>query len=78
MVEARLAALRKRGVALPPPILVADSWFADSKLMRHVAMTHQGILLVEGNHSPWLQYQVERVNGMVDALETLPNLRQLM
>jgi len=27
---------------------VADSWFGDSKLMRHVAITHQGTLLVEG------------------------------
>jgi hypothetical protein len=48
MVDTRLAALRKRGVALPPPILVADSWFGDSKLMNRVATTHQGTLLVEG------------------------------
>jgi hypothetical protein len=27
---------------------VADSWFSDSKLMRHVAATHEGTLLVEG------------------------------
>jgi len=27
---------------------VADSWFSDSKLMRHVATTHQGTFLVEG------------------------------
>jgi hypothetical protein len=48
MVDTRLAALRKRGMALPPPILVADSWFGDSKLMNHMATTHQGTLLVEG------------------------------
>jgi hypothetical protein len=48
MLDGRLAALRKRGVALPPPILVADSWFGDSKLMRHVATSHTGVLLVEG------------------------------
>jgi len=48
MVDARVAALRKRGIALPPPVLVADSWFGDSKLMRHVATTHEGTLLVEG------------------------------
>jgi hypothetical protein len=48
MMDERLVALRNRGVALPPPILVADSWFGDSKLMRHVATIHQGTLLVEG------------------------------
>src|SRR5262252_3281034 len=26
----------------------ADSWFGDSKLMRHLARTHEGTLLVEG------------------------------
>src|SRR5262249_61602248 len=39
--------LRGGGV-LPPPMVVADSWFSDSKLMRHVATTHQGTFLVEG------------------------------
>jgi hypothetical protein len=29
-------------------MVVADSWFSDSKLMRHVATTHQGTFLVEG------------------------------
>src|SRR5262245_59865169 len=29
-------------------MIVADSWFSDSKLMRHVATTHQGTMLVEG------------------------------
>jgi hypothetical protein len=48
MLDGRVAAFRRRGMALPPPILVADSWFGDSKLMRHVATTHQGTLLVEG------------------------------
>jgi hypothetical protein len=48
MLAGRLAAFRRRGVALPPPMVVADSWFSDSKLMRHVAMTHQGTFLVEG------------------------------
>src|SRR5262245_26257188 len=32
----------------PPPMVVADSWFSDSKLMRHIATTHQGTFLVEG------------------------------
>jgi len=48
MLDERVAALRQRGVALPPPMVVADSWFGDSKLMRHVATTHGGTLLVEG------------------------------
>jgi hypothetical protein len=29
-------------------MLVADSWFSDSKLMRYVASAHQGTLLVQG------------------------------
>jgi hypothetical protein len=37
-------------VALPPPMVVADSWFSDSKLMRHVATTHQSTVLVEGEN----------------------------
>jgi DDE superfamily endonuclease len=48
MLDGCIAALRRRGVHLPPPIVVADSWFSDSKLMRHVATTHQGTFLVEG------------------------------
>jgi hypothetical protein len=48
MLAGRVAAFRRRGVALSPPIVVADSWFSDSKLMRHVATTHEGTFLVEG------------------------------
>jgi hypothetical protein len=48
MLDGRVAAFRRRGVALPPPMVIADSWFSDSKLMRHVATTHQGTFLVEG------------------------------
>jgi hypothetical protein len=48
MLDGRMAAFRRRGVDLPPPMVVADSWFSDSKLMRHVATTHQGTFLVEG------------------------------
>jgi hypothetical protein len=48
MLDGRMAAFRRRGVALPPPMVVADSWFSDSKLMRHIATTHQGTFLVEG------------------------------
>src|SRR5919108_3350879 len=48
MLDGRVAAFRRRGVALPPPMVVADSWFSDSKLMHRVAATHRGTLLVEG------------------------------
>jgi hypothetical protein len=48
MLDGRVAALRRCGVVLPPPMVVADSWFSDSKLMRHVATIHEGTLLVEG------------------------------
>src|SRR5215468_7098305 len=48
MLDGRVAAFRQRGEILPPPLVVADSWFSDSKLMRHVATTHQGTFLVEG------------------------------
>jgi hypothetical protein len=51
MLDGRVAAFRRRGVALPPPIVVADRWFGESKLMRHVATTHQGTVLVEGKSS---------------------------
>jgi hypothetical protein len=51
MIDARLAALDKRGLHLPPPIITADSWFSDAKLMGHVRHRHQGTLLVEGKVS---------------------------
>jgi hypothetical protein len=48
MLDERLAALRNRGLALPPPIITGDSWFGDSKLMMDAHQHHQGTLLVEG------------------------------
>ena len=51
MLDDRLAAFAKRGFTLAPPMVVADSWFSDSKLMRHVAKAHQGTLLVQGKRS---------------------------
>jgi hypothetical protein len=48
MLDGRVAAFRRRGVELSPPIVVADSWFSDSKLIRLIAATHGGTLLVEG------------------------------
>lgn len=51
MLDERLAALKRRGLALPAPVVVADSWFSDSKLMQHVHRQHQGTLVVEGKKS---------------------------
>lgn len=48
MLDQNLAALARRGLNLPAPLAVADSWFSDSKLMRHVRDAHQGVLLVQG------------------------------
>jgi hypothetical protein len=51
MLDERLAAFRRRGVPLPPPMMVAESWFSDSKLMQYVSAQHQGTVLVEGKQS---------------------------
>jgi len=51
MLDERLAALGRCGLELPAPVVVADSWFSDSKLMRHVHRQHAGLLLVEGKRS---------------------------
>jgi hypothetical protein len=51
MLDGCLAAFHRRDVELPPPIVVTDSWFSDSKLMRHVATMHRGTFLVEGKSS---------------------------
>jgi hypothetical protein len=48
MLDESLATLRRRGLELPAPLVVADSWFSDSKLMAHMATTHQGTFLVQG------------------------------
>jgi DDE superfamily endonuclease len=48
MLDETLAALRRRGLDLPAPLVVADSWFSDSQLMAQVANTHHGPLLVQG------------------------------
>jgi len=51
MLDACMAAFARRGVALPAPMVVADSWFRDSKLMQYGGAQHQGTLLVEGKQS---------------------------
>lgn len=48
MLDETLAALRRRSLDLPAPLVVAESWCRDSTLMAHVADTHQGTLRVQG------------------------------
>ena len=51
MLDECVAAFERRGVVLPAPMVVADSWFSDSKLMQYVGAQHRGTLLVEGKQS---------------------------
>jgi hypothetical protein len=51
MLDERLAAFRRHGLELPAPLVVADSWLSDSKLMQHVHDAYQGTMLVEGKQS---------------------------
>jgi hypothetical protein len=51
MLDERLAALARRGLHLPPPMVGADSWFSDSKRMQPVHEVHQGTVLVEDKAS---------------------------
>jgi hypothetical protein len=70
MLDDRLAAFAKRGGTFPPPMVVADSWFSDSKLMRHVADAHQGTLLVQGkSHYPFTLEDGQKVKGS-DVVQT--------
>ena len=39
------------GPALPAPLVVADSWFGDSKLLAHVAHHQRGTVVVEGKRT---------------------------
>src|SRR6266478_5402839 len=48
MLDRTWAALQRLGLVLPAPLVFADSWFGDSKVMAHVASRLQGMLLVEG------------------------------
>jgi hypothetical protein len=51
LLDERLAAFRRRGVHLPPPMVVADSWLSASQLMQDVGAQPQGTVLVEGTQS---------------------------
>ncbi len=51
MLDRTWAALQRRRLHLPPPLVVADSWFGASGLMAQVATGQRGNLLVEGKTS---------------------------
>jgi hypothetical protein len=51
MLDRSWAALHRRCRRLPPPLVMADSWFGDAGVMRHVATCQQGLLVVEGKTS---------------------------
>jgi hypothetical protein len=48
MLDRSWASLQRRCRGLPPPLVVADSWFGDSALLGHVHTHQQGALVVEG------------------------------
>jgi hypothetical protein len=51
MLDRTGAALQQRGLRLPPPLVVADRGFGDSKMRAHVAGHRQGLWLVEGKRT---------------------------
>jgi hypothetical protein len=63
-LDERLAAFATRGLPLPTPMVVADSWFSDSKLLRHITNAPQGTLLVQGKRSyPFTLKDGRKVKG---------------
>ena len=48
MLDRTYTALQRLGLALPAPLVVADSWFGDSQLLTHVASHLRGTMVVEG------------------------------
>jgi hypothetical protein len=46
--------LRRRGLARPAPLVVAESWLSDAQVMAHVAGMSQGTFLVQGQHASTL------------------------
>lgn len=51
MLDRTWTALQRRCRRLPPPLVIADSWFGDSGVMAHVASCQQGTMVVEGKTS---------------------------
>jgi len=64
MLDECRAALQRRGVPLPPPMVVADRGLSASKLRQEVGAQHQGTVLVEGKQSyPFLVAHGQRGKG---------------
>ena len=51
MLDRTYTALQRLGLALPAPLVVADSWFGDSQLLTHVASHLRGTMVVEGKRT---------------------------
>jgi DDE superfamily endonuclease len=51
MMDRTWTALQRLGLVLPPPLIVADSWFGDSKWLAHVASHQRGTAVVEGKRT---------------------------
>jgi hypothetical protein len=59
MLDRTWAALQRLRLRLPAPLVVADSWCSDSKLLAHVALHHRGTMLVEGKRTYIFQLRDE-------------------
>jgi Transposase DDE domain len=59
MLDRTWVAVHRRCHRLPPPLIIADSWFGESGLMQHVTTSQQGLLVVEGKTS----YSFQLPNG---------------
>jgi hypothetical protein len=51
MLDRTWTALQRLGLVLPAPLVVADSWFGDSKLLAHLAHHQHGTMVVEGKRT---------------------------
>ena len=51
MLDRTWTALQRLGLMLPAPLVVADSWFGDSKWLAHVASHQRGTAVVEGKRT---------------------------
>jgi hypothetical protein len=51
MLDRTWTALQRLGLVLPAPLIIADSWFGDSKLLAHLAHHQHGTMVVEGKRT---------------------------
>jgi hypothetical protein len=70
MLDRNLEAFEQRGLELPPPLVAADAWFADSHLMKHVRERWKGTLLVEGKSNFVFELDEQRRLDAKSLLET--------